>query len=161
MANAGQTPAGLAPATADTAASQGESTTNQTGTTSNQATQDALRQALQLIKPPVASIRDLLTPQEVEAHLNSLTHEEIKEKYGHLMPECMHATPHEIMSVVRCAFFDQAEQRLSEQVRSGGGYLVAQALGYDYKGENVEGMVRGIRSKYPPNTDEDEEMKEA
>lgn len=103
------------------------------------------------------SIGDLLSVEEVERHLDSLSPEELQENYGSLMPGAMSASKQDILDVVRCGFFSQAHQRLSELVKGNGSILVAQALGYDYKGAGVENMMRGLREKGKENQQQDNE----
>lgn len=94
---------------------------------------------------PIHEIGDVLTPAEIERHLLRLTPAELQQKYGHLIPELMSASVHDIMELVRCGFFHQAQARLSQLVAGPGAAVVAGAVGYLPEGAGVEAMLRGIR----------------
>lgn len=85
----------------------------------------------------------------IDKHLEKLSAQELKEKYGELLPPSMSNNPSkaDIIDVVRSGFFQQSEQKLSESLRNGkgAGYLLAQTLKYDYKGEGVDLFLQGIR----------------
>lgn len=105
---------------------------------------------------PIHEIGDVLTPTEIERHLLRLTPAELEEKYGHLVPELMSASVHDIMELVRCGFFHQAQARLSQLVAGPGAAVVAGAVGYLPTGAGVEAMLRGIRhQQHKPGPTED------
>ncbi|EMG46921.1 hypothetical protein G210_2813 [Candida maltosa Xu316] len=100
-------------------------------------------------KLPIGSISSVLDLKTIDAHLEKLSLDQLKELYGEYLPESIAADPtkSEIMDVIRSGFFQQCEQKLSESLRSGSGagYLMSQSLKYEYKGEGIEGFLNGVR----------------
>lgn len=94
---------------------------------------------------PIHDIGDVLTPTEIERHLRRLSPDDLRAKYGAHVPELMSATVHDLMEIVRCGFFHQAQARLSLLVAGPGSAVVAGAVGYAPQGPGVEAMLRGIR----------------
>lgn len=118
---------------------------------------------------PISSVSDFLTLDLVESHLDKLDANTLKSLYSDKLPPSISENPTEqdILDTVRSGFFQQSEQRLSEQLRrgNGAGYLLAQSLKYDYKGEGVANFLDGIREAASKEveaevSDEDEAMQE-
>ncbi|KAK6198888.1 proteasome complex subunit Rpn13 ubiquitin receptor-domain-containing protein [Scheffersomyces amazonensis] len=100
-------------------------------------------------KLPIGSISDFLTIETIENHLEELNTEQIKQLYGDYLPESLSSNPNksELINVIKSGFFKQSEKRLTNSLRegNGAGYLLAQSLKYDYKGEGVDNFLQGIR----------------
>lgn len=96
----------------------------------------------------LGALADVLTPAVVDAHLARQSPSQLRALYGAYLPANTEATREEIGRVVRSGFYQQAEARLSEQLREGAGtgYLLAQAVGYDYEGEGIEQFLNGVRN---------------
>ncbi|ODV80862.1 uncharacterized protein CANTADRAFT_47098 [Suhomyces tanzawaensis NRRL Y-17324] len=109
---------------------------------------------------PITSIGNFLQPQLVQQHLDKLSPHQIDQLSQHL-PASTPATKTEIAQVVRSGFFQQSQRKLSEQLSSGlgAGYLVAQSLKYDYKGEGVDGFLNGIRELTKKEDDDGDDVK--
>ncbi|KAK6456231.1 proteasome complex subunit Rpn13 ubiquitin receptor-domain-containing protein [Scheffersomyces xylosifermentans] len=100
-------------------------------------------------KLPISAISDLLDIGVIEKHLDKLNPEQLQQLYSEHLPQssASHPSKSTILDVVRSGFFQQSEQNLSKSLRDGkgAGYLLAQSLKYDYKGEGVDGFLAGIR----------------
>ncbi|RCK56585.1 26S proteasome regulatory subunit RPN13 [Candida viswanathii] len=100
-------------------------------------------------KMPIGSISSVLDIETINAHLDKLSIDQLKELYGEYLPQSIAANPtkEEAMRAIRSGFFQQCEHKLSELLRSntGAGYLMSQSLKYEYKGEGVDGFLNGIR----------------
>lgn len=99
------------------------------------------------VKLPIASISDILTLELVEKHLDTLSPDQLTELYANHLPGSTNPTKHDILDVVRSGFFQQSTNNLSDLLRegNGAGYLLAQSLKYDYKGEGIEPFLNGVR----------------
>lgn len=93
------------------------------------------------------TIADFLTPEVIDKHLASLSKEQLIDLYKDHVPVDTELSRQDIMDVVRLGFFQQSVAKLSQQLRSGSGagYLMAQSLKYDYKGEGIDNFLAGLR----------------
>lgn len=111
---------------------------------------------------PIVAISDVLDLQLVEKHLDTLSPEELARIYSPVLPESVAKNPtkKDILDVFRSGFFQQAEQKLSENLRSGtgAGYLLAQSLKYDYRGEGIDGFLQGLRQLGERDDDADDKQ---
>lgn len=98
----------------------------------------------------------------IDNHLDKLSLDQLKQMYGEYLPPSVAQNPTKakILDVVRSGFFQQSEQKLTNQLRAneGAGLLLAQSLKYDYKGEGIENFLNGIRQV--SKKEEEEEEKE-
>ncbi|KAJ8140308.1 hypothetical protein OY671_006500, partial [Metschnikowia pulcherrima] len=96
---------------------------------------------------PVSSLADVLTDELLERHLSALSPEEIKARYGDLLPENVEPTSAEVLAVVRSEFFRAANAELSSNVAENNlGSFLASSFGYEYEGEGLEAFLRGLRA---------------
>lgn len=114
---------------------------------------------------PIHSISDILTLEQIEKHLSSLSPTQLSEVYAKNLPDSVssNTSKEDILDVVRSGFFQQSSNKLSELLRdgSGAGYLLAQSLKYDYLGEGIDGFLHGVRDlgkkdKQEGNKDDDD-----
>lgn len=96
---------------------------------------------------PIVSLEDVLTEEVILLHLDLLLEDELKEKYGAILPENVQPTKSEILRVIRSGFFHLANKELSQTMAENGvGQILALSFGYEYQGEGIEAFLRGIRS---------------
>ncbi|CCG22529.1 hypothetical protein CORT_0B08240 [Candida orthopsilosis Co 90-125] len=111
---------------------------------------------------PIGSISSVLDVSTIDNHLDKLSLDQLKQMYGEYLPSSVAQNPTKakILDVVRSGFFQQSEQKLTNQLRAneGAGLLLAQSLKYDYKGEGIENFLNGIRQV--SKKEEEEEEKE-
>lgn len=111
---------------------------------------------------PIGSISSVLDVSTIDNHLDKLSLDQLKQMYGEYLPPSVAQNPTKakILDVVRSGFFQQSEQKLTNQLRAneGAGLLLAQSLKYDYKGEGIENFLNGIRQV--SKKEEEEEEKE-
>lgn len=103
----------------------------------------------------------------IEKHLSKLSEQQLAQLYSEFLPENSNPTKAEILEVVKNGFFRQASDKLDEQLResNGSGYLLAQTLKYEYKGEGIENFLNGVRDVgkkelEDENEKDDDKMKE-
>lgn len=98
---------------------------------------------------PIKSLLDFLTMEVIEKHLDSLSPAEMSSMYGPLLPKTVGTDPtkQNVLETVRSPFFQQACQRLSEQLAQGegAGYLLAQSLKLKYDKEGIASFLQGLR----------------
>lgn len=116
------------------------------------------------IKLPISTISSVLDLLLIDSHLDKLSLDELKSLYSEYLPSSMSSNPTkaQIMDIIRSGFYAQSEQKLSELLSkgSGAGYLLAQSLKYEYKGEGIDGFLNGIRELAKKEKKEEEEQQQ-
>ncbi|KAK9245227.1 proteasome complex subunit Rpn13 ubiquitin receptor-domain-containing protein [Lipomyces tetrasporus] len=113
---------------------------------------------------PILSITDAIAPSQIVSYVSSL--DESDPKLANLCNFLPAEIPHnksELLRVLQSAQFLQGLNSLSTTLHSSEGYnvgqLVSQELGMPYRGEGIEGFLRGvleaIREEEHPDTNDD------
>lgn len=93
------------------------------------------------------SINDVFPSSALVSHINSLSEEELEPLYTHI-PEGLPRTREELVRVVQSSQFAQGVDSFGTVLNNNGiGSLVATQLGYQYKGEGIEGFLRGAKDQ--------------
>ncbi|KAK9325275.1 proteasome complex subunit Rpn13 ubiquitin receptor-domain-containing protein [Lipomyces orientalis] len=120
---------------------------------------------------PILSITDAIAPSQIVSYVSSLDQSDprLAPLYNFLPAEIPHNKP-ELLRVLQSAQFLQGLNSLSTTLHSSEGYnvgqLVSQDLGMPYRGEGIEGFLRGVLAAIREeehadnNDDEDAGMQE-
>lgn len=88
----------------------------------------------------------MLTEDHVTRFLLTLLDEEIRSRFGDMLPESVEPTRDAILEVVRSEFFRGANAELSMNISQNNiGLILASSFGYEYTGEGLDAFLKGIR----------------
>lgn len=92
-------------------------------------------------------LTDIMKEDLIMKHLDALSQEELVARYGDVLPESAEPTKSEIISIVRSEFFKNASADLSLDLAENGlGQIMSRSFGYNYAGEGIDALLRGVRS---------------
>ncbi|KAK9493923.1 proteasome complex subunit Rpn13 ubiquitin receptor-domain-containing protein [Lipomyces doorenjongii] len=120
---------------------------------------------------PILNITDAITPSQIVSYASSLDESDPKlTNLYNLLPSEIPHNKYELLRVLQSPQFLQGLNSLSSTLHSSEGYnvgrLVSQELGMPYRGEGIEGFLRGVLAaldeEQHPDADDDgnEEMQE-
>lgn len=115
-------------------------------------------------KGPIIDLDDVFPFEVLEAHINSLSNDEVVELFKDDLPPSIAENPTKsnILDLLRSGFFQQSKNNLSSHLKksNGAGYLLSQSFGVDYVGEGITNFLNGIRkaSKKPTKEGSTEEQ---
>ncbi|KAK9370722.1 proteasome complex subunit Rpn13 ubiquitin receptor-domain-containing protein [Lipomyces kononenkoae] len=113
---------------------------------------------------PILNITDAITPTQIASYASSLDESDPRlQKLYKLLPTDIPHNRSELLRVLQSPQFLQGLNSLSSTLHSSEGYnvgqLVSQELGMPYRGEGVEGFLRGVlaalQQEQHPDADQD------
>ncbi|OBA21909.1 hypothetical protein METBIDRAFT_67006 [Metschnikowia bicuspidata var. bicuspidata NRRL YB-4993] len=95
---------------------------------------------------PVLLLSDVLSDELVLKHLRSMLPDELRARYGDMLPDAVEPSAEQIMAVVRSEFFRNSSAELSMNMTENNiGLILATSFGYEYSGEGIDAFLKGLR----------------